>query len=143
MSSDISLGGLGRPATIDHSTTINNSQRVGEASPVASDLTSLTPSGSITADLNSTSDIKNAELQGRKVAVGEEELIKAIEKANKAIQGINTTFEFKIHEATKQIMVKVLNKETGEVVREIPNEKILDMVASLWEKAGIIIDERR
>jgi flagellar protein FlaG len=40
-------------------------------------------------------------------------------------------------------MVKVLDKDTGKVVREIPPEKILDMVAKFMEKAGIIVDERR
>ncbi|WP_281883017.1 flagellar protein FlaG [Paenibacillus sp. YYML68] len=93
--------------------------------------------------MNSVKELKSEELKGRKVTVGEEELIKAIEKANKALQGITTTFEFKIHEATREIMVKVLDKETGKVVRELPPEKVLDMVAKLWEKAGIIVDERR
>ncbi|KRE97982.1 flagellar biosynthesis protein FlaG [Paenibacillus sp. Soil766] len=93
--------------------------------------------------MTSTKEVRTAELQGQKVALGDELLIKAIERANKAAQGITTTFEFKIHEATKQIMVKVLDKDTGEIVREIPPEKVLDMVAKLWEKAGIIVDERR
>jgi flagellar protein FlaG len=84
-----------------------------------------------------------ANLQGKKVTLGEEELIKAIERANKALQGRTTSFEFSIHEATKEIMVKVMDKNTGEVIRELPPEKVLDMVAKLWEMAGIIVDERR
>ncbi|HHY78507.1 MAG TPA: flagellar protein FlaG, partial [Clostridiales bacterium] len=52
-------------------------------------------------------------------------------------------FEYSIHEATKQIMVKVIDKETDEVIREIPPEKILNMVAKMWEIAGLIVDERR
>lgn len=71
------------------------------------------------------------------------EVIDAIEKANKAIVGVQTQLEFSIHEGTKEIMVKVINTDTKEVVREIPAEKILDMVAKIWELAGIIVDERR
>jgi len=37
-------------------------------------------------------------------------------------------------------MVQVINNETQEVVREIPPQKILDMVAKMWELAGIIVD---
>lgn len=39
-------------------------------------------------------------------------------------------------------MVKVVNTETDEVIREIPPEKILDMVAKMWELAGIMVDEK-
>ncbi|NLU26298.1 MAG: flagellar protein FlaG [Hungateiclostridium thermocellum] len=69
-------------------------------------------------------------------------IIKAIEKANKAINGIHTELEFSIHEKSKEIMVKVIDSETKEVIREIPPEKILDMVAAMLEMAGIIVDER-
>lgn len=75
--------------------------------------------------------------------IDEEQVIKAIESANKDLVLHNTQLEFSIHEKTKQIMVKVLNTETKEVIREIPPEKILDMVAKLWEMAGILVDERR
>ncbi|NLW27829.1 flagellar protein FlaG [Acetivibrio saccincola] len=71
------------------------------------------------------------------------EIIDAIEKANKAIIGARTQLEFSIHEGTKEILVKVINTETKEVIREIPSEKILDMVAKMWELAGILVDERR
>ena len=39
-------------------------------------------------------------------------------------------------------MVKVLNKENGELIREIPPEKTLDLVANMMEIAGILIDEK-
>ena len=79
----------------------------------------------------------------RGLPVAERAVIDAIEKANKAILGSFRRFEFSIHEETKEIMVKVIDSETNEVIREIPPEKILDMVARLWEMAGIIVDERR
>lgn len=73
----------------------------------------------------------------------EKQLIDAIEKTNKAIEGSTCSFEYSIHEQTKQIMVKVIDNETKEVIREFPPEKILDMVAKMWEVAGIMVDERR
>ncbi|GAE87814.1 flagellar protein FlaG [Acetivibrio straminisolvens] len=69
-------------------------------------------------------------------------IMNAIEKANKAINGIHTQLEFSVHEKSKEIMVKVIDSETKEVIREIPPEKILDMVAAMLEMAGIIVDER-
>lgn len=75
--------------------------------------------------------------------ISERVVIEAIQKANKAIMGNNRRFEFSIHEATNEIVVKVFNSETNELIREIPNEKILDMVAKICEMAGIFVDERR
>lgn len=77
------------------------------------------------------------------LSIDESLWIKMIEKANKAITGATCRFEYSIHEGTKEIMVKVINKDTQEVIREIPPEKILDMVAKMWELVGILVDERR
>lgn len=79
---------------------------------------------------------------GEGVPVGEEQLIRSIERAIKSMQGPQTTLEISVHEKTHAIMVKVLNKETGDLIREVPSEKIMDIVANMMEIAGIIIDER-
>lgn len=76
------------------------------------------------------------------MSISEQQLIEAIENANKALRGADKRFEFSIHEGTKEIMVKVINEETGEIIREIPPEKILDMVAKMWELAGILVDRK-
>ncbi len=75
--------------------------------------------------------------------VSERVVIEAIQKANKAISGGNRRFEFSIHDKTNEIVVKVFDSDTNELVREIPNEKVLDMVAKMCEMAGILVDERR
>lgn len=72
----------------------------------------------------------------------EEEVIDFIEKANDQFVAYDRKFEFSIHEKTKQIMIKILDSVTNEVIREIPPEKVLDMVAGLMEMAGIIVDEK-
>jgi flagellar protein FlaG len=84
----------------------------------------------------------NVREEKERISIGEQELIEAIERANKALRGVDKRFEFSIHEGTKQIMVKIINDETGEVIKEIPPEKILDMVAKMWELAGIIVDRK-
>jgi flagellar protein FlaG len=77
------------------------------------------------------------------MSIAEKTVYDAINKANKAADGRYTTCEFSVHEQTKRISVKVLDRDTHEVIREIPPEKVLDMVAKLWELAGIIVDEKR
>lgn len=70
-----------------------------------------------------------------------EQLRQAVEKINKNMS--HSEVLFGIHEATNRITIKVVNKDTKEVLRELPPEKTLDMIAKVWELAGILVDERR
>ena len=70
-------------------------------------------------------------------------LIDAIEKASGKIENSSKNLEFSIHKETNQIMIKVVDKNTKEVIKEIPSEKILDMIAKMVELSGSFIDERR
>ncbi|MNW49111.1 flagellar protein FlaG [compost metagenome] len=87
-------------------------------------------------------DLSRLEQQGVSISLGDEQLIKAIDRAVKALQGPTTILEMSVHEKTHQILVKVLNKDTGELIREIPPEKTLDLVAKMMEIAGILVDEK-
>jgi flagellar protein FlaG len=98
---------------------------------------------STSTPMKSYEELKRAEQHGEVVPISDEQLVKAIQKAIKAAEGITTSLEFSIHKETHQISVKVLDKETGEIIREIPPEKNLDFLAALWRKAGILIDEKR
>jgi flagellar protein FlaG len=92
--------------------------------------------------ITSTNDLKLAELRGESIAISEEQLIKAIDRAIKAADGKSTSLQFSVHKQTNIISVKVLDSSSGEVIREIPPEKTLDFVAKLWEMAGVLIDEK-
>lgn len=94
------------------------------------------------AGIRNTRDMSLKENQGVNVSVAEEQLIRTIERAVKSLQGPQTTLEISIHEKTHDIMVKVLNKDTGELIREVPPEKTLDLVAKMMEIAGILVDEK-
>jgi len=52
----------------------------------------------------------------------------------------NIGLRFSIHEPTGRTVVRVINKDNDETVREIPPEKILDLAAKLDEMMGIMFD---
>ena len=72
----------------------------------------------------------------------EKQLIEAVQAGNKELKKLETNLRFSIHEKTHQVIVKIVNSETEEVIREIPSEKIIDLVASIMERAGIIVDKK-
>jgi flagellar protein FlaG len=137
MANDISVGS---------SSYSQNVSPVTKPRPVSSDsseIAAIQVSLQPVQSIQTTGEMKKAELSGDHLTLGDVQMIKAIERANKALEGRSTSFEFSIHKKTKQISIKVLDKDTGEVIREIPPEKTLDMVAKMWEMAGILVDERR
>ena len=70
-----------------------------------------------------------------------EQIRKAVEQINKNMG--NSEAVFGIHEKTNRVMIKIVDKETKKVIKELPPEKTLDMIAKVWDMAGILVDERR
>lgn len=70
-----------------------------------------------------------------------EQLDNAIEKLNKTAKLFNRSLKFTVHEATNRTMISVIDTDTDKVIREIPEEKVLDMVAKMQECLGIIFDK--
>ena len=74
--------------------------------------------------------------------IAQDDIMQAIKQANKALEGTNRRFEYSVHEQTNTIMIKVINSDTDEIIREIPPERILNLIAKLWELAGLIVDKK-
>lgn len=79
--------------------------------------------------------------QGKDQQASNEQIRKAVEQLNKSMA--NSEAVFGIHEATNRITIKIVDKSTKEVIKELPPEKTLDMIARVWDMAGILIDEKR
>lgn len=56
-----------------------------------------------------------------------------VRRANRALEAVDIQAKFSIHEGTGEIVVKLEDVNTGEVIREIPPEKLLDLVAKMQE----------
>ena len=65
-----------------------------------------------------------------------------IKEINKLINR-NTVAEFGYNEPTHRVTITIKDKETNEVIKEIPSEKALKMIAKAWEIAGLLVDEKR
>ena len=70
-----------------------------------------------------------------------EKIKKAVEQLNKNMPHSEAVFG--IHDETNRVAIKIVDKDTKEVIKEFPPEETLDMIAKVWELAGIMIDERR
>ncbi|GAF21759.1 MULTISPECIES: flagellar protein FlaG [Shouchella] len=55
---------------------------------------------------------------------------------------IKRALSFHIHTDLDRVYVKVIDSDTDEVVREVPPEQLLDLLASMMKSAGLIIDRQ-
>ena len=79
--------------------------------------------------------------QSKDQQANNEQIRKAVEQLNKSMK--NSEAVFGIHEDTNRVTIKIIDKSTKEVIKELPPEKTLDMIAKVWEMAGILVDEKR
>lgn len=84
---------------------------------------------------------QNMKEQQQQQQPSNEQIMKAVEQMNKNM--FNSEAVFGIHEGTNRVTIKIVDKDTKEVIKELPPEKTLDMIAKVWEMAGILVDERR
>lgn len=90
---------------------------------------------------------KNGEAQSqyseqKKKELSDSTLKEALKEMNRKMTN-NTIAEFGYHEGTKRITIKLKDKDTDEVIKEVPAEKTLDLIQKAWELAGILVDEKR
>lgn len=110
------------------------------------------PQGSQEISKNETKPIAQFDNSGKEKALKDDQemtayeysqtLQHAVENANKKLKALKTNCEFKYHEETNRICIKVKNEDTGEVIREIPPEETLDMIGKMWDLMGLFIDKR-
>ena len=90
------------------------------------------------ADDASSNDKGDNDGNGRQMS--EETMKQTLSDINKKLN--NTECIFGIHQPTNRVMIQIVDKDTKEVIKELPPEKTLDMIAKAWELAGIMVDER-
>jgi uncharacterized FlaG/YvyC family protein len=66
-----------------------------------------------------------------------------IKNLNTLSKNFNEKVQFSLHEKTNRIIIKVVNSDTNEVVREIPSRYSIKLLEHVQEYLGLFIDESR
>ena len=76
-------------------------------------------------------------------AVSAEELQKVVEQLNDHVQMVQRDLQFSVDDASGKTVIRVVNSETAELVRQIPSEEVLQISRSLKEQVdgitGLIV----
>jgi flagellar protein FlaG len=105
--------------------------------------------GSTKAASNVSGDKANGDVVKLQLSKGnnsdytKEDVQKAVDKLNKVLEDENIQAVYEVHEVFKRdVMIKIVNNNTKEVLLEIPPKKILDMVANMIELVGLLLDKK-
>ena len=66
---------------------------------------------------------------------------RAVEEINRRAKDSEAVWG--VHEGTNRVTIKLVDKQTREVIKEFPPDKTLDMISRVWEMAGLMVDEKR
>ncbi|MEN6349907.1 MAG: flagellar protein FlaG [Syntrophomonas sp.] len=74
-----------------------------------------------------------------------EEVREAVAFANKAMKMANYHLEFEIHEDINRYQVKVIDSDSGDIIREIPNDAMIKFAEGIKNTinnaVGLLVDE--
>lgn len=113
----------------------------------------LTPSTSDSGNVSETpamekvegfqpSDKSMVSTQKENQEKNEEKLKEAVDKINKTAVIFDRSLRFQVHEATHRTMVSVVDIVQDKVIRQIPQEEVLDLVAKMQDYIGLIFDKK-
>lgn len=74
--------------------------------------------------------------------IDQELLDKSLKQANKSLAAFNRVISREVHEVTGSVIYKIVDIDTKKVIAEFPPKKIQDMIAKMWELAGLFVDEK-
>lgn len=117
---------------------------VANSNPVAAPVSesSNTNSESLSSEISKVnSTVTSLDAESERKEPTQDQIKKAVSEINKRAQGTEAIFG--IHEATNRVTIKIVDKDTKDVIKELPAEKTLDLIAKAWEMAGILVDEKR
>lgn len=65
----------------------------------------------------------------------------AVKSINKTIQAIAPNIEFSIDHDTDKLVVKIVDQQTKQVLRQIPTEEVIEIAKSLDKLQGLLIKQ--
>jgi flagellar protein FlaG len=72
----------------------------------------------------------------------QDKLKTAVQEIEKFVQSLKRNLEFSIDEPSGKVVVKVIASDSGEVIRQIPNEEVLKLANSLNDASSLLFSAK-
>ena len=89
---------------------------------------------------DSSSSEKKRDENEQAVTLEKEDVVAIASTIDSYLKSIQTDLEIDVHEDSGRVMAKIIRKDSGELIKEIPPEKLLDVAAKMKEIVGVLFD---
>lgn len=66
----------------------------------------------------------------------------SVAEVNQRLLGKDMKLAYEVHERTGRTMVRLVDMQTNEVIKEIPPANMLDVIGKIWDDMGIAVDRK-
>jgi flagellar protein FlaG len=87
-----------------------------------------------------TKDTERSSEKGESLSI--EDIENVIKEMNRFVQIFNTKISFEIDKDTRKTILKIVDAQTNEIIRQIPPEELLEISRRISELLGLIINEK-
>ncbi len=109
---------------------VRDSQKVGEAEK-------LPKFDKKVADLKESIELQ--ETQAPKQAP--EQIKEVIARLENTLQDVEPKIELSVDEELNQVIVRILDKESGELIKQLPPEEVLELDRFFADQSGLLVNE--
>lgn len=78
----------------------------------------------------------------KQTAATQENVDQAVQQVNDMLQTLSQKLEFSVDKDTDAFVVKVVDKDTKELIRQIPSEEMLELAKALDKLQGLLIKDK-
>ena len=75
-------------------------------------------------------------------SVSQEQLKTAVQNVQEYIRSFNNSLEFSVSDETEQVVIKVVDRTTKELIRQIPSEEMLVIAKALDSLKGLFVKQQ-
>lgn len=84
---------------------------------------------------------KKAEASEKSPVGNRERIERMVEAMDNYVKSIQRDLEIQVNQDTGDIVIKVLSRESGKIIREIPPENLLKLASKMEEMAGVLFQK--
>lgn len=127
------------------SSVSNNGQQL--FSPLLSSTKAAVPEKNIEQRTQSVSGAASVETdrpvaQTQKTEVSQQELERAVKQTNEFLKPINNSIQFNLDTESGRTIIKVVDLETKETIRQFPSEEMLSIAKAIDTMKGLLIQQK-
>lgn len=104
--------------------------------------TVASPAAGPTAATGKPREVRSTDVQAPAAAPSNEDVLKALDEVREAVKPVAQSLHFSLDKDTGQTVVKVMDTETNEMIRQIPSEDILKIAKAIDKLQGLLIKQQ-